>query len=98
MQSKLFEELLLDPARTGNRSSGWHFARASERPRLAQGKVSWQGRGAFEVEVHDDGALLFQIRLSALHWKGEEMELYEVAFMAGRPELSFCKPISGKGL
>ncbi len=81
IQDPRIPELLDDPAKTGNRRSGWHFAQASERPELAKGVISWKCWDAFSVELHHDGGLVCRAPLASLHFKGEEGELWPLALL-----------------
>ena len=85
-----FEQLALDPSVSGNRRSGWHFARTVHHPRpprleknqlvwglwfdSLQDYVSW-------VRVDEEGGLRFWASLIRLHWKGECDEIWPLALL-----------------
>jgi hypothetical protein len=72
--------LLTDPARTGNRSSGWNFIRELGYPQPF-GK-GLRLKDAFEeMEIHFTGAIVFAATLSRLHWKGGENEIWPYALL-----------------
>ena len=81
------EEIASDPLITGNRRSGWHFARSSRRPRVQEDGLEWglwdeaQRKDHSQVKVATDGALEFWASLQRLHWKGEEHELWPLALL-----------------
>jgi hypothetical protein len=72
--------LLTDPAKTGNRSSGWTFVRELIHPqRFANGL---RLKDAFEeVVLHFTGAIAFTMPLDRLHWKGAEHEIWPYALL-----------------
>ena len=80
VRSPVFEDLLSDPVRTGNRRIGWHFARASEGPGLAEDSVWWRS-GKLEASVFADGGMRFSAALRSLHWKGEDREIWPWALL-----------------
>lgn len=81
VQSPLFEKLLADPARTGNREIGWHFAGSSAPPRLSKEKLVWSQGQTFQVEIRTDGAMTFDLSLPGLRWKGEDREIWPLTLL-----------------
>jgi hypothetical protein len=84
LADELRNDLLNNPARIGFRRIDWHFAQASEAPRLGKERVQW-GWGfpepAYRAEVRAHGAMLFECALGALHWKGEEREIWPLCLL-----------------
>jgi hypothetical protein len=72
--------LLTDPAKTGNRSSGWNFIRELIYPQLFANGLRL--KDAFEeVVLHFTGAIVFTMPLDRLHWKGGEHEIWPYALL-----------------
>lgn len=81
LRSPLFEELLADPAASGNRDTGWHFARASKPPQLRKERLHWGWEDALGVAVFADGGLSFKLALEALHRKGDPHEIWPLCLL-----------------
>ena len=87
----LFEQIVLSPSRTGNRSAGWHFARASNRPRPTKdgmkAAVAWEhrseirGKNLSQVCVNETGMFRGSVALERLHRKGEEHEIWPITLL-----------------
>jgi Schlafen, AlbA_2 len=87
LQAENFVEIALDPAVTGNRRAGFHFARSSRQPKLSKDRIEWglwseiSGRRLSAVEVTERGALHFQVALEHLHHKGADDEIWPLALL-----------------
>ncbi len=82
IQSTLFEEWLLDPEKTGNRRSGWHFIKASVAPRLRRERISWNHGDALAVDISADGMMSFLASLESLQFrKGEDQEIWPIKLL-----------------
>lgn len=89
LQDPLFDRLANDPLVSGNRHSGWHFARSTHaaRPRLAKDSVRWgvwtdtPGSALSWVEVGETGSLRFWVALRRLYRKGEEREIWPLILL-----------------
>lgn len=89
------EQIVLDPAATGNREAGWHFARSASQPKLTKDGIEWGRHGEFwnstrarmevgedyRVRVADDGTMLFRVALHRLHHKGDENEIWPLVLL-----------------
>jgi hypothetical protein len=86
-----FAQIALDPSVTGNRRTGWHFARTSRPLRLAHQRLEWgtwsETLNKFVIlsRVKEDGALEFWASMAVLHWRedtgGEERELHPLTLL-----------------
>lgn len=80
------ERLLEDPLRTGNRPSGWHFARTAERPRLSSGQITW-GHLIPQLDVRqiarisNSGGLTCEVSLRRLLHSKAPRELWPVPLL-----------------
>lgn len=80
LQDRRLKSLLLDPALTDNRRSGWSFSTFGEEPRVRQGKLVTAGEDdPRAVEIRRDGFLSFSVLLKGLWWKGETSEIWPPA-------------------
>lgn len=80
LQDGRLKALLLDPALTDNRRSGWSFSTFGEEPRVRQGRLATAGEeDARAVEIRRDGFLSFSVLLKGLWWKGEASEIWPPA-------------------
>jgi hypothetical protein len=80
LQDHRLKALLLDPALTGNRRSGWSFSTFGEEPRVRQGRLVAAGEDEPRaVEIRRDGFLSFSVLLKSLWWKGEASEIWPPA-------------------
>ena len=81
-QEDRFQSIVLSPLVTGNRRTGWHFARSSSQPRLSMAGIEWglsdpQDELVTRVQVTERGDLRFWIALEHLrHSKGEAREIW----------------------
>lgn len=86
-ENPLFDQIVLDPAVTGNRRSGWHFARSSNAPQPTKDGIRWAlrsellGKDATLVHVTESGVLRFWVALERLHRKGEEREIWPLILL-----------------
>jgi len=86
-QDERLSQLAQDPSLTGNRRTGWHFARTSYQPRLTKDGIEWglrwesPERDAICTRVHENGALHFWTALERLHRKGEEREIWPLILL-----------------
>lgn len=76
IQDRRIKEYLQDPQATGNRSSGWNFSKFNYGPRIRQGTLVTSPDEFLKVEIRSDGGLVFSAPLEALHWKGEENQIW----------------------
>jgi len=87
VQSDRLIELTMDPSLTGNRRTGWHFARSSRQPELTKDGIQWGlwseplGRFVTRIEVNEDGSLRFWAALERLHRNGEEHEIWPLVLL-----------------
>lgn len=87
VQAEWIDELASDPSITGNRDTGWHFARTSRRPKPTRTGIEWglwlEDRGAYvcRAEVDERGGLRFWTSLEGLQWKGEEREIWPLILL-----------------
>jgi hypothetical protein len=80
LQDRRLKALLLDPALTDNRRSGWSFSTFGEEPRVRQGRlVATDEQGPRTVEIRRDGFLSCSVLLKSLWWKGEASEIWPPA-------------------
>jgi hypothetical protein len=76
LHDRRLKALLLDPALTDNRRSGWSFSTFGEEPRVRQGRlVATDEQGPRTVEIRRDGFLSCSVLLKSLWWKGEASEI-----------------------
>jgi hypothetical protein len=68
--------LLLDPALTGNRRSGWSFSTFGEEPHVKAGRLVTAGEDPRTVEIRRNGFLSFSVPLESLWWKGDASEIW----------------------
>lgn len=83
VQDSLFEEIATDPRASGNRKTGWSFARTIDRPQLSTHAIRWgwgygpehAGRPSVEVQVEitETGAAHFYASFGALARKGHDI-------------------------
>jgi len=74
---ELLAEWLRNPEATGNQRGGWHFAKADHvNPKHGKEKVYWEVGRYLRAELHEDGGLLFTLRLESLYWKGLPHEIW----------------------
>jgi hypothetical protein len=77
LQDRRLKTLLLDPALSDNRRSGWNFSTFREEPCLRQGRlVTADEQGPRTVEIRRDGFLSFSVLLEGLWWKGDVSEIW----------------------
>lgn len=82
VRDPVFHELVEDPALTGNRRSGKHFARASARPVPTRAGVRWawvdrdREEDVFEVEVGRSGNMTFRANLKFFFRTDEKRHLW----------------------
>ncbi|HEX3526168.1 MAG TPA: ATP-binding protein [Thermoanaerobaculia bacterium] len=80
LQDRRLKALLLDPALTDNRRSGWNFSTFGEEPRVRQGRlVTGCEDDARAVEIRRDGFISFSVLLKGLWWKGDASEIWPPA-------------------
>lgn len=104
VQNPLFDELVREPSRSGNRGIGWHFAKATAPPRRSEGAVSWSYEDTLSASFTAGGGMAFTISLGSLFWRGEEGEIwppilleYPVsAFRIAR--VVYLEAVAGEGL
>lgn len=66
LQDPKLEDVLMNPAASGNRPGGWSFARAQYRPLLREGKLFTNPDDRLHVEIRRAGGLLFYAPLRFL--------------------------------
>jgi hypothetical protein len=88
VQDEGLVQIALDPSVTGNRRTGWHFARASHQPKLTKNAIEWglrspwRERFEMRVEIRESGTLLFWTSLESLgHSNAEERELWPLKLL-----------------
>lgn len=87
VQAERFRQLASEPALSGNRRTGWHFARSSFEPRPTADGIEWglqftdTGTWTARGELAESGALRFWVALERLHSKGEEREIWPPALL-----------------
>jgi hypothetical protein len=87
VQSERFRQLASEPALSGNRRTGWHFARSNFEPRPTAEGIEWglqfedTGNWAARGELTEGGALRFGVSLARLHQKGEEREIWPLTLL-----------------
>lgn len=77
------DALLEEPARSGNRRGGWHFARTAQRPDLRAGRITWgheipQLDVRQTAEINRSGRLTCQVSLRRLVHSKAPGELWPV--------------------
>lgn len=72
IQARQFAELLQEPRLSGNRESGWSFARRLHTPEVRRGKLLTNPADLDSVEIRRDGGLVFGLPLWRLHWKADD--------------------------
>lgn len=86
-EDPLFDRITLDPSVTGNRPSGWHFARSSQNPKITKDGIEWGlwselHRGYVSwTKVSESGGLRFWTALERLHRKGENREIWPLVLL-----------------
>ena len=73
IQATEVRDLFREPTLSGNRSSGWSFARLQSLPVLSIGRLTNDPASPRHIEIRRDGGLLFQASLESLKWKGEDI-------------------------
>lgn len=83
VQASLFEEIATDPRASGNRKTGWNFARTVDYPQLSTHAIRWgggygpehAGRPSVEVQVEitETGEAHFYASFGALARKGHDI-------------------------
>lgn len=87
VQEERFLQIAQDPSVTGNRRTGWHFARSSHQPKLTKTGIEWgfrredTGRQVLQAGVDESGAARFWVAIELLHWKGEEHEIWPLTLL-----------------
>lgn len=89
LQNPLFDRLANDPVASGNRRSGWHFARSTRAAKLGRSRLRWGllGQEVSDsdltwVEVRETGELRFWLALRGLlHQKGEDQEIWPLILL-----------------
>ena len=64
-------DLLQNPRRTGNRSTGSSFASFWHRPKVEEDRVKTHPHDVRSAEIRDDGGLVFAAPLQVLAWRNE---------------------------
>lgn len=77
---KKLEDLLRDPAASGNRSNGWNFIRELSMPRLSQRGLRQADQTGI-IEIRTNGAIAFSTPIEQLHWKGDPREIWPFALL-----------------
>lgn len=87
-QDDLLERITLDPSLTGNRRTGWHFARSSRQPKPTKDGVEWGlwfeigEEYLMRVQVTERGEAWFHTALDLLlHGRGEEREIWPLTLL-----------------
>jgi hypothetical protein len=79
---EFFKRVLQDPELTGNRESGWHAINPYESAVLRSGKISQGLEGAApRIDILRSGAVVLDVPLESLHWKGPEREIWPYALI-----------------
>lgn len=76
LQDQRYEDYLTDPSQTGNRGSGWSFARSVHPPILKKGVLASRPEERRVSEIRRNGGLRFRAPLESLYWKGDPKELW----------------------